>query len=521
MAQPTKRILRRRLLVLLLAPLAGVGLAEGGLRLLLFRHVPGFESLTRSLREPGRYADLRRDDLYWKLLHLWTPPDQRQQWLEPMPLTGWTGQAIDPRTLVQADEAAIGERRPVLLYGDSFALCLTAPEFSWQELLQRTPEGRTNALVNFGTSAFGIDQSLLLLEATIGRFAARRPLVIFAIYLEESPDRALLGCRNFPKPRSELVDGELVIHPLEGSDAQRWWEEHPPRVASYLWRMLRSSDPHADDARVVALTRAILARMHRELESQGIEHLVLGFESAAMLENPDYHGWRGRSVRQSCAELGIHYLGSRAFLLAAADGNEERAARELFFADGPGAGHYNARGNIAVLGLFQQALRSRFASEDTSGVRDTLLRFETDPRDVQQRELYAVGAPAMLTFRGESVWHCMQEARTPGTKAELTLGLHPEREWPARLEWKIERPVRFVAQLGGWRSQEGEEEHEAVRLRILLDGREQCAIVLRPREPAQPLEIDLPAGTRFALEVGPVAGSARACWARFDRAAFK
>jgi hypothetical protein len=284
MQKPSKRILRRRALELLFSALAGCGLAEGGLRLLLFRDVSGFETWSHALREPGLYADLHREDLYWKLRHIWLASAERPALGEPLPATGWIGQAIDARTLVQEDEAAIGERRPVLLYGDSYAMCMTAPEFTWQNLLECSPEGRTHALVNFGTPAFGIDQALLLLEATIGRFAGRRPLVVFAIFLEEGPDRALLGCRALPKPRFELVDGELVFHPLDETDADKWWERHPPGVASYLWRMLRRRGGPEEDARVMQLTRAILARLHRELEAQGIEHLVLGFHSRAMLD---------------------------------------------------------------------------------------------------------------------------------------------------------------------------------------------------------------------------------------------
>src|SRR6185295_8687126 len=99
----------------------------------------GFEDLTRSLRRPELYADLHREDLYWKLRHIWLPSAERVVPREPLPTTGWTSPAIDPRTLVQADEAAIGERRPVLLYGDSYALCLTPAESTWQGLLERSP----------------------------------------------------------------------------------------------------------------------------------------------------------------------------------------------------------------------------------------------------------------------------------------------------------------------------------------------------------------------------------------------
>lgn len=521
MVKPSKRILRRRALVLLLSAVAGCALAEGGLRLLLFRDVSGFEDLSRSLREPGLYADMRRDGLYWQLRRIWLPGAEQPLPGEHMPATGWVSPAVDPRTLAHVDEATLGDRRPVLLYGDSYALCMTSEEFTWQALLERSPEGRTHVLVNYGTHAFGTDQALLQLESTIGRFAGRDPLVVFGIFLEEGPDRALLGCRTIPKPRSELVDGELVIHPLDETDAQRWWEKHPPDVTSYLWRMLGPRGGSAEDARVMETARAILARMHRELDAQGIEHLVLGFHSRAMMENPREHLWREEALRKACAELGLHYLCSRPYLLAVVDGRAERAGPELFLEDGLGAGHYNALGNVAVFEAFLQALRGRYAIEDTSGVKDALLRFGVDPHDEQQRDMVVVGALARLTFRGDAPARCMQEVAMPDGQSTRMLGLHPFYQRPAQLEWTIEQPARFVATLEAWRSKPGEEQNSAVRLRVLLDGRELRVFELRPREPTQPLEIELPAGSRFVLAVEPVAGSARSCWVRFARPAFR
>src|SRR5262249_10818058 len=115
----------------------------------------------------------------------------------------------------------------------------------------------------------------------------------------------------------------------------------------------------------------------------------------------------------------------------------------------------------------------------------------------------------------------LQEAPAPDDKSVRLLGLHPGDELPAQLEWRIERGVRFVATLDGWRSQEGAGEHEAVCLRVLRDGLELRAIVLHPGDPVQPLEVELPAGSRFVLETAPVAGSAGSCWARFTNAEFR
>jgi hypothetical protein len=521
MPLPRRRLWPRRALLLLLSALAGCALAEGGLRLLLFGDVPALASLARALRQPRLYADMRRDDLYWKLQRIWTPPAERPAFGELAPATGWTSAAIDRRTLLHADEAALGERRPVLLYGDSFAECVTPPEFTWQGLLERAPEGRTHALLNFGTSGFGMDQALTLLEATLPRFAARHPLVVFAVFLDEGPDRALLGFRGMPKPRCELVDGQLVFHPLEETDAQSWWEQHPPGVASYLWRMLWRRVGPAGDEQVMEIARAILARLHRELEAQGIEHFVLGFHSRAMLENPGELLWREQSIRAACAALGLRYLSARPYLLAAVDGQSERVGQSLFVTQGPDKGHYGARGNAAVFEAFLQALHGRYAPEDTSGVKAALLRLGLDPRAEQQRELLALGAPATLTFHGHGPARCLREVGLPDGSGTRMLGLRPELELPARLAWKLERPTRFVASLSALRSEDADESPESVRLRLQVDGQDVRTLELRPGEPAQALELELRAGCTFALAVEPVADGVRSCWARLEAPAFR
>jgi hypothetical protein len=285
--------------------------------------------------------------------------------------------------------------------------------------------------------------------------------------------------------------------------------------------MLRRGSLPADDAQVIELGRALLVRLHRELEAQGIEHFVLGFHSRAMLENPGAHAWREQSVRGACDELGMHYLSARPYLLAAVDEQTERAGLSLFVTGGAIAGHYNARGNAAVFGAFLQALHGRYAPEDTSGVRDALLRFGMDPHAEQQRELRALGVPARLTFHGDGPSRCMQEVASPAANDTYMLGLRPEFELPARLEWTVERSAHFVASLDAWRLKGAEDRPQSVRLRVSLDGRELRALELRPGEPVQALEFELPAGARFALAVEPVEGSACSCWVRFAAAAFR
>jgi hypothetical protein len=529
MAARAPRRWRRRILALALGLGLTLVLGECALRLVLFRDVPLLHGLAQRLRRASLYTDVYHESAFWKLQYLWTAPEDRLPFPHASRFTGWTGWRIDPETLVTDEEPGIGERRPVLLYGDSFAECVTAPAQAFQGLLETTSAGRTHALVNFGTAGFGPDQSLLLLESTIERFAARRPLVIFSIFLDEDPERALLDFRGGAKPSFELRDGRLVLHPLEELDTQRWLDAHPARIASYLGRLLatrlhllpaglraRLFGIPGDDY-VIALNRAFLARAHELLAARGIEHCVLGFHGQDMLEGPDRTRWREDFVRQACSELGLPFLSSRPYLLAAVDGDIGRLRESLFVGSGPLAGHYNARGNRAALEAILQAIRGDYTREDPSGVKQALLSISLDSRDAHALELFSLGKPARLEIHGEEPARCLREVGETGSHATRLLGLHPGFELPTQLEWKLERAAHFRADVRAVRSTQADSVAEAVRLRLLVDGVTQRSLELLPGAAPQTLEFALHAPCTFAIEVERVEGYARSAWARLDK----
>jgi hypothetical protein len=533
MNTPRPRRFKRRAMALLLGLSVSLLAAEVGLRVLLFWDTPLIARAARKLRQPGYYADMRREDVYWKLQRIWTPREQRNPFGRFSEKTGWTGALIDSQTLTMADEDKVGERRPVLLYGDSFAECVTPPEQAWQGLLERSPEGSTHALLNFGVSGFGVDQALTMLEATVPRFAERKPLVIFAIFLDEDPDRALLGFRGMPKPRYELVDGELVFRPLEETDPQAWWDTHPPGVPSYLWRLVRGPqgplpwtwqqklNPVADDAPVIALTRAILTRMHKELEAQGIEHFVLGFHGRMMLENPIDHAWRERFVRNVCSDLGLRFLSSRPFLMSAVSRRTELLGKSLFVTQGPFEGHYNARGNVVVLEAIRQALQGRYEREDVSGIPEALKRFDMNPENEQRERVTVLGRPSALRFHGASPTFALRELPPNGSGKTPTLGLFPASDLPTQVEWRLEHDARFSAEALAVPGGSADPALEAVRLQLLVDGEVLQTLELAPGGAAQPLEQALRGPCTFALRVEAVAGHENACWARLARPALE
>lgn len=503
------------------------------MRVLLFWDTLASNRLAIMMRRPGYYADMARDDAYWKLKRIWTPPEKRERLERFTKITGWVGALINHKTLAMADEVRVGDRRPVLLYGDSFAESVTAPSDAWQGLLERSPEGRTHALVNFGTSGFGTDQSLMMLEATIDRYATRKPLVIFSLFLDEDPDRTMLNFRGMPKPRFELEHGELVFLPLQEQSAYVWVDKHPPGITSYLWRLCSGAagplplswqsrlSPVASDEQVIALNRALLTRMHKRLEAMHIEHIVLGFHGRMMLEDPQRYQWREDFVRKICRDLGVNFLATGPYLLSAVGSNPRLLGPSLFVTEGPGEGHYNARGNRVAFEAFLQAIHGRTLREDTSGVA-AALRLDASTREPPHTlQLCALGRAAELHFQGGGVARCLREILDRSGEGAQLLGLRPEFELPMRLEWRIEQRARFVAQARAVRAAQASETEEAVHLRLLVDGITVRSFDLAPGGPALRVDHELTGSCTFALEVEPVEGCATSCWVQLERPAFR
>lgn len=102
-------------------------LAEVAFRLVLFSDI----SLFDNLRHPRYYADYFSDDDHWKLYYKFggkcKPPKH------PHPLLGWVGD-FNRENYKHNQSDNIKNRRPVLLYGDSFAACVSQGE-CFQDIL--------------------------------------------------------------------------------------------------------------------------------------------------------------------------------------------------------------------------------------------------------------------------------------------------------------------------------------------------------------------------------------------------
>lgn len=306
--------------------------AELALRWALFGPADGFAAL----RRPELFAEPLGDDELWKLQVALDgehrPPER------PHPVLGWVGW-FSEETYEHRDAAQLGARRPVLLYGDSFAACVPATR-SFHEILNGDPAfAAEHHLLNYGVSGYGVDQILLLLQRTIDLYDD--PFVVLS-WMTFDLDRSVLTVRPGQKPRFRLADGELQLEPTPIlSDPLQHHAEHPPAIASYLWRFLLhggllprsaqallTAEPAAI-ARKEALNERLLLAAFDELRRRDVDFVCLVFHPHApgvsTLDGPP--DWRERFLRELLERERVPYIWSEDALPPRAPGEAFDAAR--------------------------------------------------------------------------------------------------------------------------------------------------------------------------------------------------
>lgn len=352
---------------------AGLVLLELSYRTLLFADWTSDWALARHLRRPELYADARGRD-YWKLFTLFQRPGYRRSHTPRNERLGWLKEKIDPETFAHADEATLGERRPVLLFGDSYGGCVHRAESCWEDLLAASELSARYGLLNYSVGGYGFDQICLLMQAVLPRFAQRDPVVVVGIFLDDDLDRSYLPIRIRTKPYLELEDGQPVLHLASEGDPTRFVEQHPVSFASYFYRWCLFGSGLLARGRAMAWTaerdhvavkKAINARLledaHAELERLGYEHFFLLFHGEGPAGNEGPLDWQEVFLYQELERLGSPFVSSKRYLRAHLRATGAKAS-SLFFQDEPGIGHYTGEANALVFEALRDGLAGRFES---------------------------------------------------------------------------------------------------------------------------------------------------------------
>lgn len=365
---------RRRRLLLLLCAGVGLGLllSELVLRFVLFSDLAREMGIGWRLRNAALYTPREAGRETWKLRRLLEDRSVPSRSPDFHPTLGWLRADVDPVTFEHASEARLGTRRPVLLFGDSYAQCVSQAELCWEDLLERDPLDARYALLNYGVGGYGLDQVFLLMESVLERFSDRDPLVVIGILIDDDLDRSYLGLRGFPKPRFTLEGSELVLHPLEQVDTFDYLAAHGLGIRSYLWRWLLFGSGWVSPATALAwtdeadhvavkeaLNRRLLEAIRDSLVRRELESFVVLFRARRSLESSGPYRWQEPLLRRTLADLGLPFVSSKRVLderLVAG----EVAIEDLYIPSGPGLNHYTAAANRIVFEALRAGLLGQF-----------------------------------------------------------------------------------------------------------------------------------------------------------------
>ncbi len=441
---------RFRLAVFVLSTLAVLVAAELALRWMLFG--AGTNAASRRLRQAEWYTRGFDAD-YWKLqarfaLATARPPPG------PDARLGWTGD-VEPGTCAHPDEARLGARETVLLYGDSFAECVTAAETCWQGLFERSEFAPRRRLLNYGVRGYGLDQIALMIERSVPRFAQRHPTVLIGIFVDDDLERCSTPVRGWPKPWFRLDHGRLVVEEPGLEPVASWIERHPPEIASYLVRLVRHAAAGADafDASWTdestlderrALCRAILERIVATLDAHGIaERAFVLFDGEASIADSPRARWQRDLVRDFARERGIACVATGPFLLEALGGARTRVDELLTPPSSAQAGHYDETGNRVAFEAILQALRGDDGTSGLERVRAWRAADELRPARESSLRYTLLGRRLVCRgTRGEAVIRILDPVSGPAR-----LSLRPGSSGPTIVEIEARGARTFGATL--------------------------------------------------------------------------
>ena len=345
------------------------GTGELGVRWLLFGEGALPEALGEGLRDPNRFADPLSEDDFWTLQRRFHSERDRDQFDRAHSELGWLPASVRERSLAHKGERALGGRRPVLMYGDSFTRCVVPEEDCWQSLLDESPLGDELCMLNFGACAYGLDQIVLLLERSVSRYEGEDPIVVIGVLVDEDIDRCSLSFRGHPKPIArERLDSFAWEFPGDLT-AEEWIDANPPEISSYLGRLFRTSAlfprslAEEEKARMIALKQRratwLLERARDLLRERELEHFVVLFHSERLAMGREGKSWREAFLIRTLEQLEIPFVSSRGALFQdhVATG---RSARDYFMDEGALSGHLTAAGNEAVFPALVEGLSQRY-----------------------------------------------------------------------------------------------------------------------------------------------------------------
>jgi len=376
-APSPRRPHRLRALALRLALVAALSALalEGLVRGILFEG--WFQSVERiaRLRAPSNFARPNEDEFYE--LRVLLRQDQRiPEPNRPDPVLGWTPMAMLPG-YDHGSRTKVGDQRPVLLFGDSYAIGVVEERDRFQTLFEETEHADSMELVNYGCGGYGLDQICLLAERALPLWAAQRPLVLMSLLVDDDMDRCRLSMRPWPKPRFRVVDGRLELEREPLPTTAEHMASAFPLAKSWTWRLFlhagilperlanRLCGGAAAERRASEVSALLLERIIAELEALDVPFGFVLFHNRTSIYRPASLEWREALVVDTLERHGVPYVSTRR-VLAEHMAQDGRPESDYFILQGLGRNHMTRLGNeIAMTEMVE--LVDRLLSSEVPG----------------------------------------------------------------------------------------------------------------------------------------------------------
>ncbi len=308
----------------------------------------------KNLKDPSLYANYFDDVNYWKLYYLFggefKPPDN------PHPLLGWIGD-FGRGTLMHNKIEGTQNKRPVLLYGDSYAQCVTGVE-CFQDILNRdTAFVKNHFLLNYGVGGYGVDQIQLLFKNTAHHY--KNPFVIFSVMVSDL-DRTIMPFRTGQKPYYKIENDSLILQgvPIDSNPAN-YIQNNPPNIKSYLWRKFLYSDvnflPSGLDSSLKHIERTkaeklwvngvILKSVIDELRNNNIDFMFVVFHYIEPGNNEfsvdNDEDWRDKFLKDFLESNKVQYVWSKELIRKDGAYNKTNIDKYMILENGHPTSYFN------------------------------------------------------------------------------------------------------------------------------------------------------------------------------------
>ena len=366
----------RRMAAVLLGCTLGLLAGEGVFRFLLFSDSALAIRWGVPLRKAGRFTNFKTDSDYFKLRYAWREFHPSPGTNTVHPKLGWLSGLILSQDLMHKDRGKLGKRRPLLMYGDSFMACMGPSEECWQGLMETTPLADELGVLNYGIRGYGLGQTYVMLEESLGHWIERDPVVAVGILVDDDLDRVVFDFRGRPKPVFGIAKGELTVDYPGDADLEEWLEAHPVDISSYLLAYIEhgtrlmpsgwssgAAELSMGAGRKRDVSRLLLSAIRDRLEGLDLEYFVIVFEGPSPSDKSldRTRDWRYEFLFDAMDELGMPWVSAEKELRLDLSKSGATSRSEYFVPDGQsGARHYNRRGNQVVLRAILRGLHGAF-----------------------------------------------------------------------------------------------------------------------------------------------------------------